>query len=211
MPYTDPWGVLAPQKSWELLNVEFSTGRGDADQPGWSVATGKWEGVDAVGIRWNGQDGETGPGSPQSRGHATWFIVPDELVPALMQKVARLKEERDGIECSVESPGHYSPGAWKVTISLTGEKLKTAGPQFFFFYPKVSNEMYHGDEGYIAIGDRGKGPEIGGQFRDGVWKGHLYTYNIQSKAESVSDVIREVIIATLKEQIAGVPPKVRQG
>jgi hypothetical protein len=37
-----------------------------------------WEDEDRVGIRWNGADGP-GVGNPQSRGNATWFILPPEL------------------------------------------------------------------------------------------------------------------------------------
>lgn len=197
MPYVDPWDVIGPRKIWSLTQVEFSTGRG-----GWSVARGEWDGVPAVGIRWNGQDGETGPGNPQSRGFPTWFILPEELAATVMGEVARLRSEREGIECTVESPEEYSPGAWRVVVRLSGAKLKAAGPDFFFFFPKRSNEIFNADEGYRAVADRGNGNELGGQFRDGMWKGHLYTYDLRTKAAAVADEIREVIVASLKAQMA---------
>ena len=60
---------------------------------GWSAAEGQWEddGVwnDVLAIRWNGSsDAEIG--NPQSRGCATWFIVPDELENAIRAAIASL-------------------------------------------------------------------------------------------------------------------------
>ncbi len=201
MPYIDPADVRAPRKNWTLLTVEFSTGRGDGTQPGWSVATGLWDDHPATGVRWNGQDDETGAGNPQSRGHPTWFILPDELVEPVMAKVAKLKEERDGVDCRVWSPPNYSEGAWKVTIQLSGEKQKIAGADFVFFYPKMSNDMFRAKDGYMVVAQGEKGLEICGKFVDGYWEGDLYTYNLHTKAEAVSNQIREIIVASLKRQI----------
>jgi hypothetical protein len=67
--------------------VLYNTG-----QAGWSVARVNWEDEDRVGIRWNGADDTPGVGNPQSRGNATWFIVPRELENAVLAAVEELGE-----------------------------------------------------------------------------------------------------------------------
>ena len=82
MAYIEPATVLAPKASVRFLEILYSTGNG-----GWSVARVGWEGSARVGIRWNGDEHGPGIGNPQSRGNATWFIVPEELESALLEKV----------------------------------------------------------------------------------------------------------------------------
>jgi len=201
MPYIDPGDVHAPRKNWELLSVDFTTGHGDGNQPGWAVATGLWDGHPATGVRWNGEDGESGAGNPQSRGHPTWFILPDELVEPVMAKVAKLKEERDGVDCNVWSPPEYSPGAWKVSIRLSPEKQKIAGSGFVFFHPKMSRGVFHAKDPYVVLSQGEKGLELCGKFMEGYWEGDLYTNDLQTKADAVATQIRETIVASLKRQI----------
>ena len=80
----DPENVNSPKRRWRLHRVLHNTGTGEN---GWSAAEGQWEDDDGVwsavlGIRWNGNsDAEIG--NPQSRGCATWFIVPTELEGAI--------------------------------------------------------------------------------------------------------------------------------
>jgi len=40
-----------------------------------------------VGIRWNGSEDGPGIGNPQSRGNATWFILPEELAQAVLNRL----------------------------------------------------------------------------------------------------------------------------
>jgi hypothetical protein len=75
--YTDPETVLSPKGSVANLHVLLNTGEG-----GWAVASMQWEGNDSLGIRWNGH-ADNPIGNPQSRGIATWFILPDELAALL--------------------------------------------------------------------------------------------------------------------------------
>jgi hypothetical protein len=75
--YTDPATVLSPKGSVENLRILHSTGEG-----GWSVAALDWEGEPKVGVRWNGH-ARNPIGNPQSRGIATWFLMPDELAPVV--------------------------------------------------------------------------------------------------------------------------------
>ncbi len=90
MAYVEPVTVWAPKTSVRSLEILYNTGRN-----GWSVARIDWEGKESIGIRWNGGDGP-GIGNPQSRGNATWFILPDELQEAILNRVEEL---------SVSGPG----------------------------------------------------------------------------------------------------------
>ena len=77
MAYIDPRLVTSPKGRVEKLDVIHDSGEGD-----YSVATMLWDGEPAMGIRWNGGDqGDKfqGLGNPQSRGIATWFILPDPI------------------------------------------------------------------------------------------------------------------------------------
>lgn len=84
MAYVEPQTVCAPKACVRSVEVLYNTGLG-----GWSVARINWEGSETVGIRWNGDEGP-GIGNPQSRGNATWFIVPEPLQEAILQKVEEL-------------------------------------------------------------------------------------------------------------------------
>ena len=91
MAYVDPEKVDSPKNSVRNVRVRHNQGK-------WAVAELEWEDEAAIGIRWNGTEGEAGVGSPQSRGHPTWFIVPEELADAVREKVESLsKGGRDKI------------------------------------------------------------------------------------------------------------------
>jgi hypothetical protein len=95
MPYIDPQTVLSPQGKVRNLKVVYDSA---PENGGWSVATMVWEtNPNAVGLRWNGSPEENGKGNPQSHGHATWFIVPDELAPTILEAARKLEasKERD--------------------------------------------------------------------------------------------------------------------
>lgn len=81
MAYLDPRMVLSPKGKVSDLNVIVD---GKAGQ--YSIALMKWENKDAVGVRWNGHDNSIG--NPQSRGVATWFVLPSEVaIPFLKEKL----------------------------------------------------------------------------------------------------------------------------
>jgi len=82
MAYIEPATVLAPKASVRSVEILYSTRNG-----GWSVARVGWEGSDRVGIRWNGSEDGPGIGNPQSRGNATWFILPEELAQAVLNRL----------------------------------------------------------------------------------------------------------------------------
>ena len=70
--------VSSPKRSWKLLGV-LEPG---SENTG-SVALGRWEEKPVLAMRWNGSK-ESPLGNPQSRGLATWFIVPDEYMDPIL-------------------------------------------------------------------------------------------------------------------------------
>ena len=83
MTYIDPSSVTSPQA--HVANVIPIKDTGEDE---WSAALFEWDGKAALGLRWNGggQD-KLHPGNPQSRGLSTWFIVPWEIAPDVLQAV----------------------------------------------------------------------------------------------------------------------------
>ena len=91
MAYVEPSTVLAPKASVRSVEILHSTGSG-----GWSVARVGWEGSQRVGIRWNGAKGGPGIGNPQSRGNATWFLLPEDLQGVILERVEELNMSGPG-------------------------------------------------------------------------------------------------------------------
>lgn len=89
MSYIKPEKVISPQK--RLYDVQVVFDGGDAS---WSVAKIKWDGKDAVGLRWNGSNHGKGPfpnnGNPQSRGYPTWIVLPDGIDQLVLKYVKKL-------------------------------------------------------------------------------------------------------------------------
>lgn len=77
MTYVTPDQVTSPQDRLDALEVIYDGGEG-----GWSLAKMKWDDDPAFGIRWNGTSNDPNTpskGTPNSMGHPTWFILPEEL------------------------------------------------------------------------------------------------------------------------------------
>jgi hypothetical protein len=91
VPYVDPHTVLSPRSRLREI-VEVLHDDGPSCPYGWSAAVLDWDGERCLGLRWNGGD-DSAVGNPQSRGQATWFIVPKPLSETVLRK---LQEMRDG-------------------------------------------------------------------------------------------------------------------
>jgi hypothetical protein len=94
--HVEPSTVTSPRRVVADLAVLYDGGLLTEGDPwsGWSVARMTWAGdPDAVGIRWNGEQGEN-PGNPSSRGYPTWLIIPAPLAQILVDAVNNLP--RDG-------------------------------------------------------------------------------------------------------------------
>ncbi len=75
MPYINPEHVDSPKDSWVLDCVIYDEG-----EDRFAVSFGEWNGVKVIAIRWNGTDkANKGLSNPQSSGHATWFVLPQEI------------------------------------------------------------------------------------------------------------------------------------
>ena len=89
MSYVKPGDVKSPQRFWRLHRVLHEGVEYD-----WAAAEGQWKDGDGVwrdrlAIRWN--ESPSRPlGNRQSSGHATWFIVPNELEKAVRKVIAAL-------------------------------------------------------------------------------------------------------------------------
>ena len=85
--YHDPKTVLSPKDRVKSVEVVFDKGPGDAS---WSVARLNWDDSPVVGIRWNGDQTST-KGLPQARGNPAWFILPEDIADAVLEKAKELK------------------------------------------------------------------------------------------------------------------------
>lgn len=89
--YVPPEDVTAPRRQWSLIKVLVDTKLG-----GFALALGKWGDVPVFAMRWNGSkkrsDGRPDIGNPQSRGLATWFIVPEDYNDAVFRTLPSEKQ-----------------------------------------------------------------------------------------------------------------------
>ena len=90
-----PQSVDSPKDRLSELSVVHN-----AVAEGWSVATCMWREEDGtqsrrVGIRWNGDENELG--HPQSTGHATWFLLPENLIAEFVEMYAARRERGDAL------------------------------------------------------------------------------------------------------------------
>ena len=87
--YHDPKTVLSPKDRVKSVEVVFDAGPVDAS---WSVARLNWDDSPVVGIRWNGDQTST-KGLPQARGNPAWFILPEDIADAVLDKAKELKRK----------------------------------------------------------------------------------------------------------------------
>lgn len=78
--YVSPQNAKSPKARLDNLEVLIDNG-----QDSWALAKFDWDGSLAYGLRWNGNDYESGKGlgNPQSSGHATWVVLPEDIVVLL--------------------------------------------------------------------------------------------------------------------------------
>jgi hypothetical protein len=88
--YCDPKTVNGPKKHVANVHVIYDGGEDDC-----AVAQLEWDGQPGVGIRWNGNRIDQPLGSPQSRGHPFWFLVPDPFGEIVIQRARELAPESE--------------------------------------------------------------------------------------------------------------------
>lgn len=85
MAYTKAEDVRSPREHWALIQVLVDQGESPKEGEGrWSLAIGEWDGQRRLAARWNGRDDRLA-GNPQSRGIATWFVLPPEFEKPLLE------------------------------------------------------------------------------------------------------------------------------
>lgn len=90
MPYIEPATVISPRTLIREVEIVYDSHRDSGNEESWSVAKLIWDGAPAVGIRWNGDPGGKGIGTPQAFGQPTWFLVPPELERKILEEAERL-------------------------------------------------------------------------------------------------------------------------
>jgi hypothetical protein len=88
--YCDPKTVTGPKIHVSNVRIVFDGGFESC-----SVAQLDWDSEPGVGIRWNGNDTDQPLGSPQSRGHPFWFLVPGEFADAILHRARELAPESE--------------------------------------------------------------------------------------------------------------------
>jgi hypothetical protein len=100
---------FGPQKRrfvrWKVSTTE---GKGVGPSP-----ASRGRGRERIGIRWNGGDDGPGIGNPQSRGNATWFILPEELAEVILNKIDDL---------AMSGPGGLIEGYRAMAKDADGER-----------------------------------------------------------------------------------------
>jgi len=89
MTYVDPSTVISPRTLVSDVEVIYDS-HSEGNEESWSVAKLRWDRKSAVGIRWNGDPGGKGIGTPQAFGQPTWFLVPEELEDKILEEAKKL-------------------------------------------------------------------------------------------------------------------------
>ena len=167
MVYIDPSTVVSPKSKWALGKVVLDTGEG-----GWSAAEGIWDKKKVMAIRWNGSASDEGLGSPQSRGHPTWFIIPEELELGF-RKMIDDYDSSVSVDLRIYKPADYDHGAWRMEAKIVGGADKSLG-EVVFAIPNLPSRICHSEKGFL----KAVGAELRACFQGGVWYGDLYTNGV---------------------------------
>ncbi|MDD3030544.1 MAG: hypothetical protein PHS57_09795 [Alphaproteobacteria bacterium] len=204
MPYQDPLTVVAPKTRWQLVQLICNTG-----QSGWSLAEGLWDKNEALALRWNGNDGpnETS-GNPQSTGHPTWFIVPDELAANLRERGKKLKIFLEKIACHIEpfSPAE-SDRVFKVAIHTKDEEL-TELLDFYkatFPIPRLEGRLFrfieNSPEPYFVPSSDGDSC-WNGRICDGKWEALVQSNGFpEERNPTTQPMLHDVLVASVANAI----------
>ena len=92
----NPKKVVCPQTRVKDVDVLYTD---KADN--FSIASILWNGNKRIAIRWNGSDDSLG--FPQSRGKATWFILPQKVALAFATSIGNAEMEQV-VKASTSTP-----------------------------------------------------------------------------------------------------------
>lgn len=196
MGYRRPEEVVAPKAFWKLKQVLCNTG-----QDGWSVAEGYWHGRPQLAMRWNGDDDSGSSGNPQSTGHPTWMIIPEELAPSIRQKAIYLNTLLSMIDCELEQPQDYESGVFLIKATFSNDALK-GDDDIHFDIPDLGPErLFRRDEKHPEQfrAPLSQGGSWQGVIVNGLWHAVVQTNGMP---EHVNPYPPEIIRDRVKSQIA---------
>jgi hypothetical protein len=195
MTYIDPNTVFSPKDRWgQVFKVIYNTGQG-----GWSAAEGSWDDNPCLAMRWNGADGDQFIGNPQSRGHATWFVIPDDLAGAIRKQIELLEKSGGTVVCEITRPADYSEGAWRIEAQLSQHVLENLGnSDLTFSLPDLPKRMCIPEKKYVRAAANG----LAGVFVEGKWFGDLYSNGIAEADNPVTvDAFRDAFIQNVNQTV----------
>lgn len=194
MFYTNPSEVVSPKGRWKCTEILINTG-----QDGWSAAKGEFDDRPVIVLRWNGNDADQSHGNPQSRGHATWFVLPSELADDVERKVALLSKTIGLLTCKIERPDNYHFGAYRIQATLAENLVKDLCSPLRFPMPAFKTRHWIAEPKFYTADNSGK---LIGQFVDGQWLGDLYTNGCEESANPVSiEIFRDAFIRNVTQAI----------
>lgn len=170
----------------------------------WSVAEGEWDEDPCLAIRWKGSDSEPGVGNPQSRDHATWFVIPGELEVAIRRELELLSSQAEMVVCDINQPDGYDFGAWRVQAKLSPQVVELLGNNPLVFpFPNLPYRIFSPDQGYVCPVNG----ELRGRFSDGTWLGHIYTNGIpEAENPTTIEVVRAAFVQNITEVLKKILP-----
>lgn len=194
MAYVDPNTVDSPKKRWQCSTVLINTGQG-----GWSAADGVFDERECLVLRWNGSDSDGSTGSPQSRGHPTWFVVPDELTHTIRREIDMLAKSNGIVICDIARPEGYHDGAFRIEATLGSQIIKKLErSELAFSLPDLPKRLCLPEQGYVRANEEG----LLGSFIDGKWFGNLYSNGISETKNPVTvDAFRDAFIQNVTQAV----------
>jgi hypothetical protein len=109
--YHDPATVLSPQDCIDSVTTIYD---GGVDNGAFAIAKVIWQGTPKIAIRWNITEREWNDpnkangstvcvGEPNSRGYATWFILPNDFILALLGGTGEIPTELRKVLAEIET------------------------------------------------------------------------------------------------------------
>lgn len=197
MAYRKPEEVVAPRSRWKFGRTLCNTG-----QQGWSAAEGLWDKEPAVGIRWNGDDDSGSPGSPQSHGQPTWFIVPKELEQAVREFANDLETTNGFVTCTISKPEDFEFGVYRIHVEIVGSlRDRIAKSEISFEIPQLQDRFFRPEKGFLAPPPEDKMPPYG-KLVGGEWRCIVQTNGISEENNSTKiDIVRDRVVANILNAI----------
>lgn len=119
----NPEEVLSPKSrlSGEIEVLVRGEVRGeDGKSAPYSIASFTWDNAPVTGIRWDGTPGTKDSGNPQSRGIATWFVLPDPVAAVILKHL-----RTEGSMPTVHSAGQLSLDELDERMEQIAERVAT--------------------------------------------------------------------------------------